>query len=524
MTKFPDKIILAGFMGTGKSSVGEKLAKKLGYTFIDTDSLVEKQSGRSIPEIFTQNGEQAFRRLEDQAIDRALAVSPAVIAVGGGAVCSPRNLKKLREAGVIILLTAGVGTILKRLGREHRRPLLQVSDPKEKIRELLTQRSRYYEMISWRVSTDGKSPAQISQDIYSQLPLEQGVLRLELGERSYPLYFQRNGFSHLSGLLQRYAPSEQVVVVTNKVVNRLYGRALHKALEKDFRVHKLVLPDGEKYKTLKTVAGLYRQLVRHGVDRKTPLVALGGGVIGDVAGFAAASYLRGIPLVQIPTTLLAQVDSSIGGKTGVDLPEGKNLVGAFYQPRFVWIDEAFLTTLSRRQFVCGMAEVIKYAAIFDAELFATLENRMAAIMSSQGSGMEEIIRRCCEWKAWVVENDEMETKGLRSKLNFGHTLGHAIESLTGYKKFTHGEAIAMGMAFAAQKSVDRTGLKPQALKRLMGLLQRAELPTVPPVFSKAAYRRVMARDKKRVSGRLNFVYLSKIGKSVVLPTDMEDLI
>ncbi len=462
----PQRIILAGFMGTGKSAVGKILAEKLGYFFIDTDSLVESLSGKAIERIFTEEGEKSFRRWESQAIAQALKQSQAVLAVGGGAPCFGNNLRRLQKNGEVVLLKARISTLLKRMAKESHRPLLNSSDREAQIIKLLEKRAPFYNRIALQISTDNRSPEQVAGEILAMIPLESEALRVKLGERSYPIYFQRGKLNLLPLILKRHFNCEKVVLVTDKTVDRLHGKGLAKILKRHFQVGTIVLPPGEKYKNLKTVAELYSHLVKSQVDRKTPILALGGGVIGDVVGFAAATYLRGVPLVQIPTTLLAQVDSSIGGKTGVDLPAGKNLVGAFYQPNFVWIDEQFLATLSRRELVCGMAEVIKVAAIFDAKLFRTLEERIEDILSKRGAGMEAIIRRCCEWKAWVVERDERETLGLRSKLNFGHTLGHAIESLTRYRKFTHGEAIAMGMVGAARrrpcKPIAATGVKAAA--------------------------------------------------------------
>jgi shikimate kinase / 3-dehydroquinate synthase len=520
----PSKIILTGFMGTGKTAVGQQLASDLAYPFIDTDALVESSSGKSIERIFAEDGEDIFRRWESQAIDEALKSSQAVISVGGGAICLRQNFDKLRKKGCLILLKAQVPTILKRLVREDHRPLLKGEKNEERVRALLAKRATAYERVPLQISTDGKTPAQIAREIRDLLPLETGALRVKLGERSYPLYFQKGALDKIPLLLQRHHTSSRAVLVTDKTVDRLYGKKLLKILKKNLQVDSVVLPAGEKYKTLKTVAFLYSELLRCKVDRKTPLIALGGGVMGDIVGFAAATYLRGIPFVQIPTTLLAQVDSSIGGKTGVDLPQGKNLVGAFYQPKFVLIDENFLSTLSPREFVCGLAEVIKYAAIFDGKLFRHLEEEIEEFIESRGYGLEPIIRRCCELKAWVVEKDERETLGIRSKLNFGHTLGHAIESLTAYKKFTHGEAIAIGMAYAAEKSVERGLLARSQAERLKKLLARAGLPFTLPPFKKAEYRKVLIQDKKRVSSEIHFVYLSKIGKSLVIPTPVEEII
>lgn len=520
----PSRIILSGFMGTGKSTVGKLLAKKLGYDFVDTDGLVELLSQKPIPRIFAEEGEEMFRRWESMAIDQALSQESTVIAVGGGAVCFRDNLDKLRKNGQVVLLKAQIATLLKRLAKDSSRPLLEGAEKEVQLRELMAKRAPAYEKISLQISTDRQSPASVVDEILKILPLESRALRVELGERSYPLYFQKDGVKSLDLLLHRHCPSERVILITNTLVNRLHGKKISQVLKKNHELKTIVLPDGEHHKTLKTVASIYAKLVDFKVDRKTPLVALGGGVIGDLVGFAAASFLRGVPFVQIPTTLLAQVDSSIGGKTGVDLPQGKNLVGAFYQPRFVLIDEAFLTTLKRRELICGMAEVIKYAAIFDAKLFRGLEEHMPAILKGKGSGLEAVVRRCCELKAWVVERDEKETLGIRAKLNFGHTLGHAIESLTRYKKYTHGEAIAMGMVYAARLSVKRAGLPEGDVERLTALIASAGLPTEMPVFPRAAYRKALMQDKKRVSSRMHFVYLNKIGKSLVIPTPMDEIL
>lgn len=517
MKDLPKKIYLAGFMGTGKSEVGRRLAEQLGYDFVDTDTLVEKLAGRSIPGIFAQQGESGFRRKEAQAIQEILRREKVVVALGGGAVCFSGHLKKLQKSGFLVLLQASTETILKRVQKMGGRPLLEGSNPGEQVARLLERRDPYYSQIPWKFNTDGRTPAQVAAAIRRQLPLMTGALTVSLGPRSYPIYFQKGGLKYFNDLLRRHAPTNKAVLITNTTLDRRYGRPWAKALRQDFKLKKIVLPDGERYKNLKMVHRIYQDLVDFGVDRKTPLIALGGGVIGDVVGFAAASYLRGIPFVQVPTTLLAQVDSSIGGKTGVDLPQGKNLVGAFYQPQFVLIDESFLKTLPQRQFICGMAEVIKYGAIFDGRLFKKLEENMADYLRKPGEGLEEVVRRCCKLKAWVVEEDERETKGLRSQLNFGHTLGHAIEALSGYRHYTHGEAIAMGMAFAAEKSVERSDLSARGAERIRNLLEKTGLPVGPPKFRKRELERAIARDKKRVSGDVNFVYLKKIGQAVVLP-------
>ena len=510
-------------MGTGKTEVGRQLAQLLQWPFVDLDARIVKGAGKSIPKIFAQSGEATFRQLERRALAEVLKGPQAVVALGGGAVCSAANLKKLQAAGTLILLQAEVATLMKRLRGDKSRPLLKGGNPQEAIQKLLAERAPYYDAIPWQMKTEGKTPKQLARRIASLWPLDQASLEVSLGKRSYPIYFQQDGVKSLNSLLRRTFSGDRLFLLTNSVVDRLYGKAWIKELKREFRVEKLALPDGERHKNLATMAKIYRAMSAAGVDRKTPLLALGGGVIGDMGGYAAATYLRGVPYVQVPTTLLAQVDSSIGGKTGVDLPEGKNLVGAFYQPKMVLIDTAMLQTLKPRQLRCGMAEVIKYGAIFDAKLFRDLEARMAEYLKRPEDLLEGVIRRCCEWKAWVVREDEFETRGIRAKLNFGHSLGHAIETLTAYRRYTHGEAIAMGMNFAAWASQQRCGLSDQALRRLETLLQTAGLPTQWPDFSSARYLKALLQDKKRVSAHLNFVYLNKIGDAVVLPTPFKEI-
>jgi 3-dehydroquinate synthase len=520
----PQHIILAGFMGTGKTAVGKALATALGRGFIDTDRAIETGTGKTVSQIFAQTNEENFRDLEAKAIQEALRQPPAVIAVGGGAVCNRDNLRRLQRGGSVILLRANLETILGRVAKKNSRPLLSGENPRAKAEALLRQREPHYSKISVQISTDGKSVPAIADEIMKMLSLQNDTLTLKLGSRSYPLYFVRNSMEQFPALLRRHFSGEKLAVVSDVNVQRHFGKKFLGPLKKEFQVHLSVLPPGEKSKNLGVLQKLFKEWVRAQVDRQTAVVALGGGVIGDLAGFAAATFLRGIPFVQVPTTLLAQVDSSIGGKTGVDLPEGKNLVGAFYQPRFVFVEESFLKTLPRREFIGGMAEVIKYAAIFDASLFRDLERRMPELLRNQGESIQDIVRACCEWKAWVVEKDEKETLGLRSKLNFGHTLGHAIESLTGYRRFTHGEAIAMGMVFAARKSVAKTGLPPSQVERIVALLGQAGLPTEMPGFKKNVLLAALRQDKKRVSSQLHFVYLEKIGKSAVLPTPLNEVL
>jgi 3-dehydroquinate synthase len=288
--------------------------------------------------------------------------------------------------------------------------------------------------------------------------------------------------------------------------------------EAGLRAHRLVVPDGDASKSLARVRGLYDALLDLGVDRSGVLVALGGGMVGDLTGFAAATYLRGIPFVQIPTTLLAMVDASVGGKVGVNLPRGKNLVGAFHQPRLVWIDLATLHSLPARERAAGLAEVVKKAAVFDAALFERLEAEAAALLALEPAPLLAAVERACAIKAEVVRRDEREGEaGLRKLLNFGHTLGHAVEALTGYRRVLHGEAVAMGMVHAARLSEQRALAPGGTAARLEALLRSLGLPTELPRFPRRAYLAALRVDKKRRDARIDYIVSQGIGRAASLP-------
>lgn len=338
------------------------------------------------------------------------------------------------------------------------------------------------------------------------------TLNVALGERSYPLYI---GASLLgSDLLRKHIRARQVMIVTNKTVAPLYLDTVVESLA-GLQVDVVVLPDGEQYKSLATLERILEALLQKPHARTTTLVALGGGVIGDMTGFAAAIYQRGVDFVQIPTTLLAQVDSSVGGKTAVNHPLGKNMIGAFYQPRAVLIDTAVLDTLPDREFSAGLAEVIKYGVIRDTGFFAWLEANMGRLRARETDALEEAIARSCTNKAEVVAADETE-QGERALLNLGHTFGHAIETATGYSEWLHGEAVAAGTMMAVQLSVDHGWLESGDASRIERLLIDAELPVVPPEnLSPARCRNLMNLDKKVHDGQLRLILLKAIGKAIV---------
>jgi 3-dehydroquinate synthase len=344
-------------------------------------------------------------------------------------------------------------------------------------------------------------------------------LLVELGERSYPIYIGSGLLTNHSGLYIQHIKAKQVVVVTNETIAPLYLDTILKNLQ-DFDVETVILPDGEQFKTLEYITHIFDKLLVSKFSRNATLIALGGGVIGDMGGFAAACYQRGIAFLQIPTTLLAQVDSSVGGKTGVNHPLGKNMIGAFHQPQCVIADADVLDTLDDRQLAAGLAEVIKYGLIRDAEFFEWLENNINALLARNKPALSLAIERSCLNKAEIVAEDETES-GVRATLNLGHTFGHAIETGTGYGTYLHGEAVAIGTCQAADLSRRKGWLNDVDVERIIGLFKKCNLPTYPPEqIDSERFLELMAVDKKNVDGQIRLILLKKIGVAT-LPIDVD---
>jgi 3-dehydroquinate synthase len=340
------------------------------------------------------------------------------------------------------------------------------------------------------------------------------TLSVSLGDRSYPIYVGDGILVRAGEFLAQAGLNGKVAIISNPTVAQLYLDPIHEALtHAGFEVTPVLVPDGEEHKDLKSLASIYDRLIADRFDRKSCIMALGGGVVGDLAGFAAASYLRGIPYVQVPTTLLAQVDSSVGGKTGVNHQDGKNLIGAFYQPRVVLIDVNVLRSLSRRELIAGLAEIIKYGIIEDPALFTLLEEKMDKVIGLDRELLVEIIATSCAIKARVVEKDEREDD-YRTVLNFGHTIGHALEAVTEYRNYLHGEAVGIGMVQAAAISVQRGFCDQRSHERIRKLIRKAGLPLeLPPQISRQNLIQSMEVDKKSAGGKIKFVMCAGIGRS-----------
>lgn len=348
------------------------------------------------------------------------------------------------------------------------------------------------------------------------------TLKVDLAERSYDIIFGDGILPRFGSFCRALALGENVMIITSSVIGNFYLEPLRRSLvDSGYNVHVCILPDGEEQKNSDTLHHVYDELLSAHLDRGAFIVALGGGVVGDISGFAAATYLRGIPFLQVPTTLLAQVDSSVGGKTGINLQKGKNLIGAFYQPRLVFIDLATLDTLPDREYLSGLAEVVKYGVVADADFFNYIYDNSARVLIRDKESLLALEKRSCAIKASVVARDERES-GLRAVLNFGHTIGHAIESLSGYKKYLHGEAVAIGMAQAARISEAMGHSAKADTDRIIRLLEMLHLPVELPYYSQENYLKAILRDKKVKDGSITFVLNKGIGNfSLVKISDLK---
>ncbi len=556
-------IVITGFSGTGKSLVGRQVAERLNWHFVDTDDDIVKLAGKPIADIFAQEGETKFRELERRAIRRASGQGQRVIAVGGGAIVDRRNYELLAKTGMIVCLEAKPETIYERLFREAAcspgtevRPLLAVADPLERISRLKDSRQSHYAKADWTIHTDTLAIDEVAAEVvrawqllrrgHPQLvPLPSRERKstsrpkagsdiacvVETATQSYPVYVGYGFLDKLGDKMRETALSGTAIIVSDENVFALYGRRVVRVLRTaGFAVNHLVVPPGEETKSVDHAVRIYDFLIGHRVERDDIIVALGGGMVGDLAGFVAATFLRGVPWIQVPTSLVAMVDASIGGKVGVNHPEGKNLIGAFHQPGLVVIDPQTLTTLPQRELTSGWAEVIKHGLILDRGFFEFLETNVGRVKKLDPQLLTGAVARSAAIKARVVSQDERERTGKRTVLNYGHTIGHALEAATEYRHLLHGEAVAIGMMGAAKLS-QRLGLLPSAaVARQESLVEEFGLPTslqIEPArrrrgswrsstkLSVAAVTRAMQLDKKISGKAIRWVLLRDIGEAVV---------
>jgi shikimate kinase/3-dehydroquinate synthase len=515
-------IVLVGLMGAGKTSIGRRLAARLGLAFRDADAEIEEAAGCTIPEIFQRFGEAEFRAGERRVIRRLLATDRMVLATGGGAFVDPQTRAAIRARAVSVWLRVPVATLVRRVAGRMNRPLLVGQDQEAVLKRLENERNQIYAeadvIVDCGEDTPDATTGQVMAALAGYVPPQR--LAVQLASSRYDVVVGNGLLSRAGALLAPVLPQKRAVIVTDATVGPLHLATLQRGLaETGFTTQAITVPAGETSKNLSTFADVVEQLLDAGVERRTAVIALGGGVVGDLAGFAAASTLRGLPFVQIPTTLLAQVDSSVGGKTGINMRQGKNLLGAFHQPRMVLADTATLATLPRRELLAGYAEIAKAGLIGDAGFFAWCEANGAAVVGGDAAVQAEAVLRACAFKAEVVGDDEREEKPSdgRALLNLGHTFGHAIEAELGYGTVLHGEAVAVGIGLAFRLSAALGVCHEADAERIMGHFNALGLPgeigMLNRRLSAARLAGHMKRDKKMRDGQLTFVLARGIGQA-----------
>jgi 3-dehydroquinate synthase len=546
-TKHAEHIFLIGSTGSGKTTVGRALAALLGWTFADTDDLVVAAAGKSIPAIFAEDGEPHFRDLERAALAEAATFARAVIATGAGIVESRANRALMQAAGTIIQVGCRPELALERLQAESKaadhpigfaRPMLAAADALSRLRELETRRMPFYIDADATISTEGCSIEEAARAVVAALVCD-GVLptdgavpavrSIATSGAPYEACVSWGGLAVLGKTLEALDYGHRAFICIDDTVAKIYEIPLLtlalRGTRKRIAAEVYRVPSGEQSKSSEQLGAIYDWLAEHRAERRDLLVAIGGGVIGDLAGFAAATYLRGMPLVHVPTTLLAQVDSSLGGKTGINHPRGKNLIGAFYPPRLVIADPALLLTLPTRQRIEGWAEVIKHGVALDADYFGQLERDVDALLAMRPAPLTKAVAGSVAIKSSVVEGDEREADGgRRHLLNYGHTIGHAIESVAGFGAWLHGEAVSVGMCAAARLG-QRLGVTPaEVVDRQEALLARFGLPTRADGLTIDKLLQAVLWDKKVSGGKVRWVLPTRLGDSTLVSDVPEEAV
>jgi shikimate kinase / 3-dehydroquinate synthase len=525
-------LFFTGFMATGKSRIGQLTAASLKRPYFDTDKLVEEMSGKTIPQIFAEDGEPAFRRMEVEALRSLEDKGPYVCALGGGTLLTPEALEWVRKEGALVNLYAEPEIILQRVNRKKdSRPLLAGLEDDAKLSrivDMLEKRQPLYDLADFQFESAEDVPHHIlTRRIIHRLQIEEcDPLWVELGERRYPIYVEEDLSQHIDSILEKVGCNGRPLLVSDTQLRQSQSETIQKLRDSLGGCQAFWFKPGESEKHLKSINKLLTYMLRHHYSRKSALVAFSGGVVGDMTGFAASIYMRGIDFIQAPTTLLSMVDSSVGGKTGINHPLGKNLIGAFWQPKAVIISLSCLATLPDEEYLAGIAEVVKYGVIRDGEFFAFLEANAAELLARNPATLKHVVRRSCAIKAEVVGNDEREMQeGGRAILNYGHTFGHAFEVLAGYGNLAHGLAVALGMRCAARLGVLLGLLTPDDENRQNRLLDALRMPKVfhQPLDVEKAYA-AMGLDKKAKDGKRVFIVPTRIGEVVTVKGPERDLV
>lgn len=522
-------------MASGKTTVGRLAAERLGLPFIDLDDVVAEAAGRSVRDIFAEEGEAGFRRREREALGRVISGEPAVIATGGGTPSNGDSLVRMRAAGLVVALTAPMDELMARAGDGAPRPLLD--QPVEEVRALYQRRLSVYRQAHVGVRTEDTPPAAVARQVVALVAAAGAIpddaladaAVVALSERTYPVVVSAGALDRLGEMAQRALPGRchGVGVISDDNVAPLYGEAAARSLKAaGFQVASATVPAGEDAKSMAVYERVTREMVDAGLDRSSAIVALGGGVVGDLAGFVASTLFRGVACLQVPTTVLAMIDSAIGGKTGINIPAGKNLVGSFWQPAFVLADPEVIQTLPVRERRAAVGELVKYALLDGEELYAAVDEVAPALgaVGPPPPGLTDVIRRCAAIKSWIVTRDEREQTGERARLNLGHTVGHAIEAAAGYGTLLHGEAVALGLVASCRVSA-HLGLCDAALEqRVAATLRRAGLDAdITPWLRDDVLARIGV-DKKRTGTRIRFVTLGGVGDPGLTELDVVELL
>lgn len=497
-------IFLYGPPGSGKTTLGRRLAEELERPFFDLDERIEAEAGKPIPEIFSSEGEAGFRKRESESLQSLVAGREGVLALGGGTLLRPENRSLAEEAGLVATLHAPLAVLLERLNAsDGGRPLLE-GDLAERLEKLLAQRTPHYDSFPMQVDVSKGEHCDALQRLQQTL----GLYRARGMGVAYDVRVVSGGLDEIGRELGALGIRPPLIVVTDTNVAPLYAGRVEASLEAaGLLARRLALPPGEAHKNLETVNALWQGFFEAGLERGGGVLALGGGVVSDLAGFAAATYMRGVPWAAMPTTLLAMVDASLGGKTGFDLPQGKNLVGAFHPPRLVLIDPQTLDSLPRAEMLNGLAEALKTAVIGDESLFDLLASGWEAAQAD----LRSVICRALAVKLRIIAADPYE-RGLRAVLNFGHTVGHALEMLSGFR-LPHGLAVGIGMLVEARLA-ERLGVAGSGLvERLQRALAASGLPqNIPSEFTPNQVIAAMGADKKRQGRKLSFALPERLGK------------
>ena len=526
----PRTVVFVGLMGAGKSAIGRRLAQRLGLPFIDADHEIEAAAGRSVEEIFETLGEQAFREGERKIVQRLLDGPTQILSTGGGAFIDPETRAKIKARGISVWLDADLELLLRRVARRNNRPLLKRGDPREVLSRLMAERNPIYAQADIRVeSVDGPPEATVERVaealrryLAGETKTEEATrVRVELGLRGYDIRIGAGLLERAGELVAPLLREQRVIVVSDVNVARAQWPRVKSGLDAaGIEAPLIELAPGEGAKEFAHLQSLIERILELRPERGSMLMALGGGVVGDIVGLAASLVLRGIDYIQAPTTLLAQVDSSVGGKTGINTRHGKNLVGAFHQPRLVIADLDALKTLPARELRAGYAEIVKYGLIDDADFFVWLEANGPRVLAGDAAARALAVAHSARAKARIVAADEREADQ-RALLNLGHTFGHALETATGFgEALLHGEAVAIGMALAFELSA-RLGLcAPTDAARVRRHLEAVGLPVAPPSGNAGrldadSLIALMAQDKKARQGKITFILARGIGEAFI---------